>query len=117
MIVPSTAEEYHARPRFQRYRFITQEEGDMVRMFVRHKVKDYRKWRKAYDAFDKERATMGVTGHAVYRSLAKPNEITVSHDFSSVGKAKTFARSARLKEVMKGGGVTSAPTIWFVKAV
>ena len=89
----------------------------MVRMFVRHTVKDYRIWRKAYDAFNKERATMGVTGHVVYRSLAKPNDITVSHDFSSVSKAKAFASSPRLKEVMEGGGVASAPTIWFVKAV
>jgi hypothetical protein len=89
----------------------------MVRIFVRHTVRDYRKWRKAYDAFDKERATMGVLGHVVYRSLTKPNDITVSHDFSSINKASSFASSPRLKEVMKGGGVTSAPTIWFVKAV
>ena len=89
----------------------------MVRMFIRHTVRDYRKWRKVYDAFDKERATMGVSGHAVYRSLAKPNEITVSHDFSNISKAKAFASSPRLKEVMKSGGIASVPTIWFVKAV
>ncbi len=89
----------------------------MVRIFVRHTVKDYRKWRKAYDAFETERATMGVTGHVVYRSLTKPNDITVSHDFPNLNKAKSFVSSPRLKEVMKGGGVTSVPTIWFVKAV
>ncbi len=89
----------------------------MVRIFVRHTVRDYRKWRKAYDAFDKERANMGVIDHAVYQSLAKPNDITVSHDFSNINKAKSFASSPRLKEVMKDGGVTGAPTIWFVKAV
>ena len=87
----------------------------MVRMFIRHNVKDYRAWRKTYNAFDKERKTMGVTGHAVYRSVAKPNDITVQHDFASIAKAKAFAGSPRLKEVMKGAGVTSAPLIWFVK--
>ena len=80
-------------------------------------MSDYRKWRKAYDAFNKERATMGVIGHVVYQSLAKPNDITVSHDFSSINKAKSFASSPRLKEVMKSGGVTSVPKICFVKAV
>jgi hypothetical protein len=89
----------------------------MVRIFVKHTVKDYRKWRKAYDAFDSERSTMGVVGHAVYQSLTKPKEITVSHDFSNLNKAKSFASSPRLKEVMKAGGVTGAPSIWFVKAV
>ena len=48
--------------------------------------------------------------------MAKPNDITVSHDFVSIGKAKKLAGSTRLKEIMKGAGVISAPTIWFVKA-
>jgi hypothetical protein len=87
----------------------------MVRMFIRHTVREYRVWRKAYNAFDKERRGMGVRAHAVYRSVAKPNDITVSHDFVSITKAKSFSGSARLKEIMKGAGVISAPTIWYVK--
>jgi hypothetical protein len=51
----------------------------------------------------------------VYRNTAKPNEITVTHDFASVAKARSFAKSRRLREVMKGAGVRGAPTIWFVK--
>jgi hypothetical protein len=90
-------------------------EDDMVRMFVRHTVGDYRSWRKAYNAFDKERRTMGVTGDAVYRSVAEPNDITIWHDFPSISKAKAFASSSRLKEVMKGAGVLGAPSIWFVR--
>lgn len=88
----------------------------MVRMFIRHTVRDYRVGRKAYNAFDKERKALGVTGHAVYRSVVKPNDITVTHDFVSIGKAKKLASSARLEEIMKGAGVVTAPTIWFVKA-
>jgi hypothetical protein len=90
-------------------------EADMVRMFVRHNVRDYRAWRKAYNAFDKERRAMGVKRHAVYRSVAKPNDVTVSHDFSNVRTAKAFAKSRRLREAMKTAGVKSAPTVWFVK--
>jgi hypothetical protein len=91
-------------------------EAEMVRMFVRHIVRDYRLWRKAYNAFDKERKTMGVKRHAVYRSVAKPNDVTVSHDFPNVRVAKAFVKSRRLKQVMKAAGVKSTPTIWFVKA-
>lgn len=87
----------------------------MVRMYVRHSVKDYRAWRKAYNAFDAERRGMGVTGHAVYRALDDPNNVTVSHDFATKRKAESFATSDRLKEVMKGAGVKGRPTIWFVK--
>ena len=87
----------------------------MVRMFIRHVVRNYRVWRRAYNAFDKERRRMGVKGHAVYRAVAKPNEVTVSHDFASLSRAKSFAGSLRLREVMKGAGVKGKPTIWFVK--
>ena len=87
----------------------------MVRIFVRHTVRDYGVWRRAYNAFDKERKTMGVKGHAVFRSMANPNEVTVSHDFATVTKAKAFARSPRLREVMKAAGVKGVPQIWFVK--
>jgi len=87
----------------------------MVRMFIRHVVGDYRVWRRAYNAFDKERRGMGVVGHAVYRTVATPAEVTVSHDFASVSRAKAFAGSLRLREVMKDAGVKGKPSIWFVK--
>jgi len=87
----------------------------MVRMFVRHIVRDYRVWKNSYNAFDKERKAMGVKRHAVYRSVAKPNEVTVSHDFLDVRAARAFKSSRRLRAVMKEAGVRSAPTIWIVK--
>jgi quinol monooxygenase YgiN len=72
-----------------------------VRMYVRHEVNDYATWRKGYDAFNAERKKMGVTSAAVYRSVDNPNDVTVIHDFKSADKAKEFASSARLKEVME----------------
>ena len=58
---------------------------------------------------------MGVTGAGVYRSADDPNEITAYHYFATITKARAFAASARLKEVMKGAGVNSDSQIWFVK--
>lgn len=89
-----------------------------VRMYVRHEVADYTAWRKAYDGFDATRRKMGVTAQAVYRSVDNPNDVTVTHDFRSVDKAKAFAASAELKSAMEKGGVKDAPQIWFTtKAV
>lgn len=87
----------------------------MVRMMIRHSVRNYAKWRRAYNGFDRERRGMGVTGHAVYRNTSKPNEITVTHDFRSTAAGRKFAGSRRLREVMKGAGVRGKPTIWFVR--
>jgi hypothetical protein len=85
----------------------------MVRMFVRHEVADFGKWKKGYDDFDKERRGLGVVGDAVYRVVDNGNDVIVTHDFESLEKARTFVDSPRLKEVMAGAGVTGQPTIWF----
>ncbi len=85
----------------------------MVRMFVRHPVENYTTWRKAYDDFDSERRTMGVTGNAVFQAADDPNDVTVWHDFSTLEQAQAFATSYRLKTVMTGAGVAGPPTIWY----
>lgn len=87
----------------------------MIRMFVRHQVGDYAKWRQGYDDFDAKRTEMGVSGHAVYRSVDDHNDVTAYHDFESVDAARSFADSADLKDAMQNAGVTSAPQIWFVE--
>jgi hypothetical protein len=86
----------------------------MTRLFVRHNVADYTRWRKAYNEFDAERVKLGVTAHAVFQSIDDPNDVTVWHDFSTSQSAKSFASGARLKEVMGNAGVKGVPQIWFV---
>jgi hypothetical protein len=86
----------------------------MARLFIRHSVTDYEVWRKAYDDFDSERKTLGVTGHAVFQSADNPNDITAWHDFATTENAKSFASSGRLKGVMSKAGVKGVPQIWFV---
>ena len=88
----------------------------MVRMFVRHMVKDFRVWKKGYVQFDKERQSMGVKAQTVYRSIDKAGEVTVTHDFLNVRAARAFVGSPRLREVMKAAGVKGKPAIWFTKA-
>jgi hypothetical protein len=73
----------------------------MVRLFVRHKVSNYDKWRKVYNDFDKERPATGVLGDAVFRSTGDRNDVTVWHDFATTRKAKAFASSAKLKSTMR----------------
>jgi hypothetical protein len=46
-----------------------------------------------------------------------PNDVTVTHDFDSLDKAKAFVESADLKEAMAAAGVKGQPTIWFTNVV
>jgi hypothetical protein len=85
----------------------------MTVLFVRHKVKDFGSWKAAYDEFDAERKTMGVTGHGVFQAEDNPNDVTIYHEFDNMGRAKSFVGSARLKEVMESAGVVGPPEMWF----
>ncbi len=87
----------------------------MATIFIRHRVTDYARWRRAYDDFDAERRGMGVTGHAVYQLAGDPNDLTITHDFATVESARAFAASSRLREVMQNAGVASTPDIWFTE--
>ena len=89
----------------------------MATLFVRHSVKDFGAWKSAYDAFDAERKTMGVTTHGVFQADDNSNSLTIYHEFDSMDAAKTFADSPRLKEVMKSAGVVGPPDIWFANRV
>ena len=85
----------------------------MATLFVRHRVADFGVWKKAYDDFDAERQTMGVTGHGAYQTDGDPNLVTVYHHFDSMEAAKSFMASPRLREAMASAGVEGTPDFWF----
>ena len=84
-----------------------------VHMFVRHEVADYATWKKAYDGFRVTQKKLGVVAQAVYQSTDNPNDVTVSHEFHSLEKAKAFAASPELKAAMEKAGVKGAPQVWY----
>ena len=84
----------------------------MATLFARHKVKEFDAWKIAYDAFNAERKTMGVTEHGIYQAADNPNDVTVYHEFDNMDAAKAFADSPRLKEVMNTAGVIGTPDVW-----
>ena len=89
----------------------------MATLFVRHDVADVATWKKAYDDFDDERASMGVTGHGAYQAEDNPNSVIVYHHFDSMDAARAFMGSPRLREVMAAAGVQGEPIVWFATKV
>ncbi len=77
----------------------------MVRLFIRHAVGDYQRWRQAYDANAARRPDLGVTGDAVHRGVDDENDVTVWHDFESLSAAQAFLEL--LPELMEEAGVTT----------
>ena len=84
-------------------------------IIVQHTVRDYDAWKTVFDEHKDTRVQHGATGHALYRGLEDPNEITVINRFPSKEQAEAFASDPSLKEAMERGGVTSEPRITWAR--
>ncbi len=89
----------------------------MIRLYVRHAVEDFEKWRKGYDAHAALRTAHGVTGDGVHQAVDDPNDVTVWHDFETPEEASAFANSDGLKRAMGDLGVQGAPIVWITQQV
>jgi hypothetical protein len=88
----------------------------MGTLIVRHKVKDYAKWRPFFDGHVAKQQAAGLTHPRVLRSADDKNELVIMFDYMDARKAKEFAGSADLKETMMKAGVSDQPTIYFLEA-
>ena len=90
----------------------------MGMMIIRHKVRDYGQWRPLFDGHAERQKAAGLSNPRVYHSAdSNKSEIVVVFDTEDTRKAKEFAASADLKEVMAKAGVQDAPTIYFLESI
>ena len=90
----------------------------MGMMIVRHKVRDYGQWHPVFDRHVEMQRAAGLTNPRVYHSAdSNKSEIVIVFDTEDTKKAKDFAVSADLKEVMKQSGVLDTPTIYFLESI
>jgi len=89
----------------------------MGMMIIRHKVSDYGKWRPAFDQHAAMQKAAGLNNPRVLRSADDKNEIVIIFDTTDTKKAKEFASSSNLKEVMTKAGVIDVPTMYFLESI
>ena len=83
---------------------------------ISHTVKDYAKWRPAFDTDSTARKANGMEFMVMGKNAANPNDLLIVLNASDVQKAKSFSADPRLKELMQKAGVISKPDIklWHV---
>ncbi len=86
-------------------------------MVIKHTVADYNVWKMAFDADSTYRNAAGLHSIGVDRGIENPNLINLPFMVEDVQKAKAFGADPRLKKVMDNAGVTSAPSVLFVKVM
>lgn len=84
---------------------------------INHAVKEFDSWKKAFDADSVNRKASGLDFIVIGREIGKPNNLTIYLQALDVQKAKEFAGSPRLKEVMAKNGVLSKPLINYLHVI
>jgi len=89
----------------------------MVYLLVSHKVKDYAKWKPAFDEHGDFRKANGSKGGRIFRSTEDPNRLTVLFEWESADKAREFAQSPELRAAMEEAGVIGQPDASFLEEI
>ncbi len=76
---------------------------------ITHNVKDYAKWRPAFDADSTNQKAAGLQTLAVGRDADSSNRILIAFKISDMAKAKAMEADPKLKETMIKAGVISKP--------
>ena len=85
-------------------------------VIVRHKVKDFATWKKAFDAHASVRAAAGLSNSRLYHSVDDLSEIVILFDTDDIAKAKQFISSPDLKSAMTAAGVIDKPDVFVLTA-
>jgi hypothetical protein len=75
-------------------------------VMIRHKVKDFKKWKAAYDAHGPARDGVGLKERCLLRNNKSRNDVWILFEANNLARAKAFCASADLRAAMKKAGVT-----------
>lgn len=80
-------------------------------LLIQHKVKDFKKWKVAYDGHAVAREDAGLKERCLLRSTKHRNEVFILFEAGDLSRAKAFCGSADLRTAMKKAGVTGKPEL------
>jgi len=88
-----------------------------TRVMVKHKVKDYDTWKKAFEGDKQARTDAGLTDRALGYEFGDNHMVSMVFLISDMKKAEDFSKSDALKKKMEEGGVEGPPTFFYYNQV
>ena len=82
-----------------------------------HRVEDVDRWKAGFEGHEPARRAAGILGHHINRAEDDPHLITLFLALSDLDRAKAFASSPELGEVMQNVGVVSRPEIQWLRPI
>lgn len=87
-------------------------------VIVRHKVKNYERWKEEFDEHYHAKKKEAEFGKGfLLRNSGDPNEVVLMVELRDMEKARQFFSSTHLKEAMEEGGVIEKPDIYMLQLV
>ena len=87
----------------------------MPYMLIRHKVKDYTKWKSVFDAHKAMRKSGGEKTYQIFHTAAKPKNLVLLFEWDSLDNARKFTKSRDLRQAMREAGVSDKPEFYFLE--
>jgi quinol monooxygenase YgiN len=83
-------------------------------VLIRHRVANFRKWKDAFAAAGPTRRAHGCKGGYLFRNVDNPKEIVVILRWDDPARARQFATSEDLREMMARAGVSDLPDVYLL---
>lgn len=82
---------------------------------VRQRVKDFPRWRRAFDEHADARQAAGSRGGHIFRVPDDREDVVVFLAWSDMEKARGYLSSAEVREELEAGGVEGEPEVMFLE--
>ena len=89
----------------------------MPYVLIRHRVRNFAKWKPVYDDHGATRKKAGSKGAHLFRNVDKPKETVILIKWNRLNTARKFVKSRELRAAMKRAGVVDRPDIYFLEEV
>lgn len=86
-------------------------------MLVRQTVADFTAWKRIFAEHEMTRRANGSLGGRILRNADNPTEVLILLEWDGLERARLFADSDDLREVMMWAGISDWPDIWFLEEV
>ena len=79
---------------------------------IRHRVRDFEQWKKAFIEHAPFRKAAGCKGSRVMQMEDNPNNIVVILEFDTMANFRAFGDNPALQQAMESAGVLESPRVY-----
>jgi hypothetical protein len=83
-------------------------------LLVRHKVREFHEWKRAFDTHKDAQRDAGLRIEKIMRNLYEPNEVFLFFEVMDLAKARAFVSSPEVPGPQAQSGVVDKPDIYFM---